>query len=81
MREDRMTIGQRKPDWRYRGQFGAHWTADVPIEYDPSIINPSQLINLLNRAGFSVGLLEGRPEKSGQWGRYTVMPEKQRKAS
>jgi len=72
MREDNVTIGMGKSDLRFRCEF-AEWEADVTIEYDPSLIKPNQLTHLLDRAGFGVGVLENRPEKGGQWGRFMVV--------
>ena len=38
-------------------------TDDIPVE---------SLINLINRAGFGVGIQEMRPEKGGTYGRFKI---------
>jgi hypothetical protein len=53
------------------------WEADVTVEFDADMISASSVVNLLNRAGRQVGLLEGRPfskNSYGQgWGTFTVV--------
>ena len=58
-------------DVRFRGIF-IDWCAEPIIEFDPNIITAEQVINLINRAGFSVGLGEWRPDKEGTMGRFGV---------
>ena len=79
MREDivRLSGFPPKPDIRYRGMF-ENWFAQVMVEYDGSTFTPEQVVNLLNRAGFSVGVLEGRPEKYGEWGQFSVVTDLKR---
>ncbi len=59
------------PDIRFRGEF-AEWSTRVTLEYDTKAITASQLANLFNQAGFSVGLGEWRTDKGGEWGRFKV---------
>lgn len=56
---------------RYRALF-PEWFAVVEIEYLPNVINAEQLANLLNYAGFSVGVGDWRPERGGDYGRFRV---------
>ena len=35
-------------------------------------LNEGNIINLINRAGFGVGVGEWRPEKGGEYGRFMV---------
>ena len=42
------------------------------IDYDEEMMQIDTIINLLNRAGFGVGIGEWRPEKDGQFGRFRV---------
>lgn len=66
------TKGTGKPDLRYR-PFWDKWSIDLRIEYDADLITPEVIINLLNRAGFGVGIGEHRPQKDGTWGRFEVV--------
>jgi hypothetical protein len=49
------------------------WEVDVSIRYNASVISPSLIVNLLNLAGFGVGLCEWRPEKRGTFGTFHVL--------
>lgn len=69
MREDMVRIGMGTADIRYRGQFWP-WSARVSIRYNAGVISEAQLINLINTAGFGVGIGEWRPEKNGQFGLF-----------
>lgn len=42
------------------------------IRYNKDIITPSMIVNMLNLAGFAVGLCEWRVEKSGSFGMFEV---------
>lgn len=72
MREDTVTVG-RGTDLRYRPEF-RDWKAYLSIRYNADNISDQQLVDLLGLAGFSVGVGEWRPEKSGQFGMFEVVP-------
>ncbi len=72
MREDLMRIGMGTVDLRYRPEFEAGWAAIVDIEYDSELLTDQDLITLIDRAGFGVGIGEGRPEKGRDFGRFKV---------
>lgn len=71
MREDMVRLNGMTADIRYRGAF-MPWQADVPITFNSSNLSYEQVANLLQQAGFSVGIGEWRPEKNGQYGRWTL---------
>lgn len=70
-REDMVRVGMGTADIRYRGEFKA-WSATLTIEYNPHALSLEQIVNLFNHAGFGVGVGEWRPEKNGQYGRFSV---------
>jgi len=72
MRTDHVRIGNKQTDVRYRPSYPQGWRVTVPIIYDADVISLEQLINLIGRAGFSVGLCEHRPEKDGDKGTFEV---------
>jgi hypothetical protein len=71
MREDMVRISQTA-DIRYRGQFWP-WSAVVPVDLNTSALSLEQLTGLARMAGFSTGVGEWRPERDGQYGRFTVV--------
>ena len=73
MREDFVRLqGMGRPaDIRYRAQF-EDWTADLNIQYNAAVVSPEQLLNLLQVAGFSVGIGDWRPERDGHSGMFEV---------
>jgi hypothetical protein len=72
MREDMVRVGMGTADIRYRGQFWP-WFARLNVSYNEGALSQAQIINLINCAGFGVGVGEWRPEKDGINGRFHVM--------
>ena len=64
MREDTVRIANDTLDLRYRAEF-TEWSCVLRITYNHSCISPEQIVNMLNHAGFHVGICELRAEKSG----------------
>lgn len=79
MREDMVRVGMGTADLRYRAEF-ASWHAKVLVKYQSRLLSPEQILNLINLAGFSVGVGEWRPEKGGQSGMFHVATEADIKA-
>ena len=72
MREDIVRVGNNVPDIRFRGELH-DWSINLKLQFNRDILNPEQIANLVNIAGFSVGLGEMRPGKSGGMnGRFKV---------
>ncbi len=72
LREDVVRVGMGSTDLRYRPVM-EEWGATLTLEFDKDLLTADSVINLLNRAGFGVGICEGRPEKDGIWGRFEVV--------
>lgn len=70
-REDMVRVGMGTADIRYRPEFVA-WKIPTPIKFNASVISAEQVANLLNTAGFAIGIGEWRPERNGQYGRFHV---------
>ena len=70
-REDMVRVGMGVADIRYRPEF-PDWRIPVAIRFNASVISAEQVTNLLNTAGFGVGIGEWRPEKNGSYGRFHV---------
>lgn len=78
MREDMVRVGMGTADIRYRGEF-RDWWAKLLVRYNANVLSESQILNLLNVAGFAVGVGEWRPEKDGQYGMFHVATESELK--
>lgn len=73
-REDMVRIGMGTADIRYRGEFFP-WYTTLVIAHNANVMSAEQILNMLNTAGFGVGVGEWRPEKDGQFGRFHVATE------
>ena len=71
MREDMVRVGMGTADIRYRAEFWP-WRVVLPVRYNASVCSTEQIVNLLNIAGFAVGVGEHRPQRDGQWGLFHV---------
>lgn len=71
IREDAVTVGSSSTDLRYRPQFDT-WSTVVQWELDSELLQVGDLVNLISRAGFGVGVGEWRPEKGGEYGRFEI---------
>lgn len=76
MREDMVRVGMGTADLRYRPEF-SEWRAKILVRYNQNVLSEAQILNLLNVAGFAVGVGEWRPEKDGQYGMFHVATEKE----
>lgn len=75
MREDMVRVGMGTADIRYRGEFFPWWTT-LTIAHNANVMSAEQILNMLNTAGFGVGVGEWRPEKDGQFGRFHVATDR-----
>ena len=71
IKEDTVRVGQGSADLRYRPYFH-RWAVDIVWEIDAELLQINDLLNLIDRAGFGVGIGEWRPEKGGEYGRFQV---------
>lgn len=74
MREDMVRVGMGVADLRYRPEFTT-WFARLLVRYNANVLSEGQILNLLNTAGFAVGVGEWRAEKDGQSGMFHVATE------
>lgn len=76
LREDMVRLAGigNTADLRYRAEYWP-WGAKLMIRYNQNVLSIDQLANLLNTAGFGVGLCEWRPERDGQSGTFHVGDE------
>lgn len=69
----RMSDIKRTPDIRTRAIL-PRWAVPVTIRFAVPMLNPTQLLNLLNAAGFYVGIGDGRNEKGAlNFGQFRVL--------
>lgn len=79
MREDMVRVGMGTADLRYRGEF-SDWHATLLVRYNGNVLSESQILNILNVAGFAVGVGEWRPERDGMYGLFHVATEAEQMA-
>lgn len=71
IREDIVRVGAGQTDIRYRPEF-SEWSANIEMHFDSDLLSENDVLNLVDRAGFSVGIGEWRPEKNGEFGTFEV---------
>lgn len=71
IQEDNVRVGQGSADLRYRPYF-YEWSVVVTFEIDAELLKVDDLVALVDRAGFGVGIGDWRPEKGGEFGRFKV---------
>jgi hypothetical protein len=72
MRSDTVRIdGGRTSSIAYRPAFWP-WEIDVTIVFNTTMLSEAQLLNLVQLAGFSIGIGDWRPEKGGTFGTFTL---------
>jgi len=80
MRTDVTRNANGVADIRYRPQYWP-WGLLLRIEYLPSLLSPSQLLQMIAHAGRAEGLCEWRPgspkSMSGQWGCFRLASEQE----
>lgn len=79
IREDMVKVGMGTADLRYRAEYSG-WHAKILVRFNANVLSPAQILNLINTAGFAVGVGEWRPEKDGQSGLFHVATEAELKA-
>lgn len=73
-REDMVRLNGQTADIRFRGGF-QQWAATLNIRYNARVLTAEQIVNLLNIAGFAVGVGEWRSERDGGFGLFHVAIE------
>ena len=71
VRTDTVRVGAGATDLRYRLCFES-WRATFQLCIDTSRLSIEDVVVLANKAGFSTGIGDWRPEKGGEMGRFRV---------
>jgi len=71
-RRDTVRLATGVADIRFRAEF-QDWESELDIVYNANMVSDDQLAQLVNSAGFSVGVGDWRPEKNGSFGMFEVM--------
>lgn len=72
--EDNVRVGAGSADLRYRPYFDK-WAVTMEWEIDAELLQTADLMTLIDRAGFGIGIGERRPEKGGEFGRFRIDPD------
>ena len=73
-REDPVRVGRGTADLRYRPEV-REWEAMLNVELYGSTLTPEQFLGLLDIAGHMVGVLDWRPERGGDFGRFELVED------
>lgn len=71
IREDIVRLGGRTADIRYRAEF-PEWRIELTVLHNPDVISAESIVNLIETAGFHIGIGDWRPTKSGTHGMFHV---------
>jgi hypothetical protein len=71
MRTDQVRIGNGSADIRYRPEF-PEWSAVLTITYNEGLISLDQVFQAIYAGGYGTGIGDWRPEKGGNFGRFTL---------
>lgn len=74
MREDTVKISMGTTDIRFRPEYRG-WSMEFDVVFNARAISPEQIVNLVNIAGFGIGIGEWRPERNGQFGMFHIAAE------
>lgn len=77
--DSRPVVVQRARIMRHRARLES-WTLQTSVEIDDSILQPSQVHDILNDAGRRAGMGDFRPPKGGPFGRFNIVKFKVRNA-
>lgn len=79
MRIDRTMLKGSILNIAIRAEF-LNWHSEFDIEYDErGILTIEQIINLIDIAGYSIGIGQHRPERKGIYGRFEVVTQEVQK--
>jgi len=67
----RVVLNRKTTSIAYRACYET-WEADLSISYQENVITVEQIINILELAGFAVGVGAWRPSCKGQFGRFQI---------
>ena len=70
IREDVVKL-RKVADLRYRAEY-KEWSIQLTVQHSPNVISEESILNLLELAGFHVGLGDWRPETNGTHGMFHV---------
>jgi len=71
MRTDMVRIGMGSADVRYRPEY-PEWEAELTISFNEGLVSLDQIFQMTYAAGYGVGIGDWRPERSGNYGRFTL---------
>lgn len=71
MHKSRVVLNRKTTSIAYRACYD-EWEADLPISYQENVITAEQLINIIELAGYAVGVGAWRPQCKGQFGRFEI---------
>lgn len=71
MRTDHVRIGNGSADIRYRPEY-TNWSAVLTISFNEGLVSLDQVFQMVYAGGYGTGIGDWRPEKGGNFGRFTL---------
>lgn len=71
LHESTVRLNGRTADLRYRALY-PRWSITFQVLYNPHVIALEGIVNMLENAGFSIGIGDWRPQKDGSFGMFRV---------
>jgi hypothetical protein len=69
----RRAVVQGEGILRARGLIEIPWECEVRYQFDASLVDPANYVQMLVEAGMRIGLLDYRPQRGGIFGRFEVV--------
>jgi len=71
LRTDPVRVGNGSADIRYRPEY-QEWNAILTITFNEGLVSINQVFQMVYAGGYGTGIGDWRPEKGGNFGRFTL---------
>lgn len=71
LRTDHVRVNNGAPDIRYRPEY-VNWTATLTVTFNEGLISKDQVLQAIFAGGYGTGIGDWRPERGGDFGRFTI---------
>ena len=71
LRTDQVRVGMGSADIRYRPEY-KEWEAVLTITFNEGLVSANEVFQMVYAGGYGTGIGDWRPEKDGNFGRFTL---------